>query len=141
MATLPISGPDGVICRSNWRACAPQTLTLIESNAHALAAAKHNLEGAPIPVRFQWLDVTAEKIPGIYDWVVLNPPFHDALGHHAPHLGQAFIMAAAKVLKPGGKLLMVANRQLPYEATLATAFKSVEKLADADGFKVIQARK
>ncbi len=68
----------------------------------------------------------------------MNPPFHDS--HAAnPALGVAFITAAAKVLKPGGKLLMVANRNLPYEAALAQAFASFTTLEENDRFKVIEA--
>jgi 16S rRNA (guanine1207-N2)-methyltransferase len=73
--------------------------------------------------------------------VVMNPPFHDALGNHAPGLGSAFIRKAAAILQPGGRLIMVANRQLPYEAELGKAFKTVERIAESKGFKVLLARK
>nr|WP_282097883.1 methyltransferase [Brucella pituitosa] len=39
-------------------------------------------------------------------------------------LGQTFIAAAASRLKTGGRLLMVANRQLPYEATLKSLLRT-----------------
>jgi 16S rRNA (guanine1207-N2)-methyltransferase len=52
------------------------TLTLIESRFEALEAAKQNLAKITIPATFHWLDVTAEKLPGLHDWVVMNPPFH-----------------------------------------------------------------
>jgi 16S rRNA (guanine1207-N2)-methyltransferase len=117
------------------------SLTLVDSHWHALEAAKRNLAHLTLKTRFLWLDLTTEKVPGLlFDTVIMNPPFHDALGNHAPQLGQACIRAAAKALKPGGRLFMVANRQLPYEATLGSAFKAVEKLADSGGFKLIMAR-
>ena len=117
------------------------SLTLIESRFEALEAAKQNLANITIPATFHWLDVTAEKMPGYHDWVVMNPPFHDALGNHAPELGQAFIKAAFKALKPNGQLLMVANKQLPYEKTLATGFRGFQTVAENGRFKVILARK
>ena len=46
-----------------------------------------------------------------------------------------------RVLRPGGRLCLVANRHLPYEQALATGFGDVRKLADAGGFKVIHAVK
>ncbi len=62
----------------------------------------------------------------------MNPPFH--AGRSAdPTMGQGFIAAAAKRLKPGGKLLLVANRQMPYEAGLKALFKSVQPLEDDAG--------
>jgi 16S rRNA (guanine1207-N2)-methyltransferase len=116
-------------------------LTLIESRFEALEAAKQNLANITIPATFHWLDVAAEKLPGLHDWVVMNPPFHDALGNHAPELGQTFIKAAFKALKPNGQLLMVANKQLPYEKTLGTGFRGFQTLAENGRFKVILARK
>jgi 16S rRNA (guanine1207-N2)-methyltransferase len=70
----------------------------------------------------------------------MNPPFHVGRSD-APELGRAFIAAAARALRPGGRLWLVANRHLPYEAALAGAFAFVNVLADAQGFKVITARK
>jgi 16S rRNA (guanine1207-N2)-methyltransferase len=116
-------------------------LTLIESRFEALEAARQNLANITIPATFHWLDVTAEKLPGLHDWVIMNPPFHDALGNHAPELGQAFIKAAFKALKPNGQLLMVANKQLPYEKTLGIGFRGFQTLAENGRFKVILARK
>lgn len=116
-------------------------LTLIESRFEALEAAKINLANIATPATFHWLDVAQEKLPGYHDWVVMNPPFHDALGNHAPELGQAFIKAAFKALKPNGQLLMVANKQLPYEKTLGIGFRKFETLAENGRFKVILARK
>ena len=117
------------------------SLTLIESRFEALEAARQNLTHLTIPTTFDWLDIAAEKLPGLYDWVVMNPPFHDALGNHAPELGQAFIKAAFKSLKPNGQLLMVANKQLPYEKTLGIGFRGFQTIAENGRFKVILARK
>ena len=51
------------------------------------------------------------------------------------------VAEAARVLRPGGRLLLVANRHLPYEATLAQAFASQRVLAEGGGFKAIEAVK
>ena len=51
------------------------------------------------------------------------------------------IRVASHALKPGGQLFMVANRQLPYERTLAQAFSKVTKLREEQGFKVFWARR
>src|SRR5690606_20172087 len=58
-----------------------------------------------------------------------------------PGLGQRFIEVAAQALRPGGRLFLVANRHLPYEATLARAFTGVQVLAQGGGFKVVEALK
>lgn len=117
-------------------------IDLYEADFEALEAARGNMErlGASVPMGFYWFDVTSEKMTGIYDTVIMNPPFHEGRAADVS-LGQAFIAAAALRLKTGGRLLMVANRQLPYEATLKGLFKTVILLEEAQGFKVYDARK
>ena len=73
-----------------------------------------------------------------YDFIVSNPPFHAHDRGDRPQLGQRFIEVAAQSLRHGGRLLLVANRHLPYEATLAQAFASHRVLAEGGGFKVIE---
>lgn len=119
-----------------------KAIDLFEADYEALDAAYGNLErlGATVPLTFNWHDVTSEKIPGIYDTIIMNPPFHEGRVRDVS-LGQSFIAAAASRLKSGGRLLMVANRQLPYEATLKGLFKHVNLLEEAQGFKVFDAKK
>lgn len=118
------------------------SIDLFEADYEALEAARYNLErlGASVPMTFNWFDVTSEKLTGIYDTVVMNPPFHEGRATDVS-LGQAFIAAAASRLKTGGRLLMVANRQLPYEVTLKAKFKSVTLLEETGGFKIFDAKK
>ncbi len=74
-----------------------------------------------------------------FDAVVMNPPFH--LGKKVRlELPQAFIAAAEKHLRPGGELLLVANRALPYERIL-DSWSSMELAADTQAFKVLRAVK
>ena len=75
-----------------------------------------------------------------YDAVIANPPFHQGRAAE-PDLGAAFVAAAARILKPSGRLFLVANRQLPYEAVLAIAFREWEKLAEDGTYKVIRAER
>ena len=94
--------------------------------------------GRHVAIALHWHDVTA-GLPGRYDAVVSNPPFHQGRADQ-PELGRAFITAAAKALLPDGQLWLVANRHLPYEATLAAHFAEVRTVTDEGGFKVIAAR-
>jgi len=120
------------------------SLDLYEADARALALARRNLHAqcdgsaARTPLLdFHWLDVTA-GLDRRYDFIVSNPPFH--VGHAGePELGRRFIAVAAEALNPGGRLLLVANRHLPYEAALAKAFSRVDKCAEMQGFKVFEA--
>lgn len=113
---------------------------LYEADARALACARENLApfAARVQLGFHWHDVGG-GVPGGYDFVVCNPPFHGEGSDARPELGRAFLRAAAAALRPGGCLFLVANRQLPYERTLAEGFADVRTLAQADGYKVCMA--
>ncbi len=118
-----------------------KSLALYEADFEALEAARLNVTSTvETPVSFHWQDVKSEPIQEIFDTIVMNPPFHAGRGAD-PVMGQGFIAVAAKRLKPGGRLLLVANRQMPYEAGLKSLFKTVTPLEDDAGFKVIEAKK
>ncbi|MDQ1094778.1 16S rRNA (guanine1207-N2)-methyltransferase [Xanthomonas sacchari] len=115
-------------------------LDLFEADARALALARANLAQAPagVALGFHWHDVTA-GLPGQYDVIVSNPPFHAPGRMERPDIGRRFIAVAAQALAPGGRLFLVANRHLPYEAVLDASFGQTEVLATRDGFKLIHA--
>ncbi len=111
------------------------SLALIDIDRRALEMARHNVQDAR--AEFLWGDVRDAAPEGL-DFVVMNPPFHDA-GRESKSLGQGFIGAASKALKKSGHLWLVANRHLPYEAVLGPGFLRWRQVADAGGFKVIEA--
>lgn len=113
-------------------------LDLFEAEAAALEAAKLNVTDPR--AKFHWEDVTTlSGFDNSFGQVISNPPFHETRKSE-PALGQKFIETSARILKTSGRLLLVANRQLPYEKSLEQAFRSVEKLAESKGYKVIVAR-
>ncbi len=139
-AAWPTSARAGGICLPNCLKRAPDvgSLALYEADFAALEAARTNLADWSEITDFKWVDVPAEFGSERFNHVIMNPPFHTDRAAD-PALGQAFIKAAARALMPGGSLLMVANRNLPYETTLADTFKRFETLADEGGFKVMRA--
>ncbi|KAB2641180.1 MAG: class I SAM-dependent methyltransferase [Verrucomicrobia bacterium] len=94
-------------------------IDLFEADARALDCARANLAGHAREILFHWHDVCT-GLPGSYDAIVMNPPFHTGQATDVD-LGRAFLKTAAAALKPGGKLFLVANRQLAYEAALEAA--------------------
>ena len=111
-------------------------IVLFEAEHMALEAARQNLNDPR--ARFEWADVLGLPKHALFDVVISNPPFHQSRAAE-PALGVGFIGAAARLLKPKGRFLMVANRQLPYERTLDGAFLRVEMLAQKSGFKLFEA--
>ena len=129
---------SGLLARALLERCeGVRSVDLFEAEARALDLAQRNLEGARAPVALHWHDV-AQGVPGRFEVVVCNPPFHVG-SRSVPALGRAFIAAAARALVPEGELWLVANRHLPYEDALRERFGHGTRIAEAGGFKVFRA--
>jgi 16S rRNA (guanine1207-N2)-methyltransferase len=129
----------GVLAHAILANAAVSELTMIDIDRRAIEAARRNVDDPR--ARFHWADATGSE-PALtdLDFVVMNPPFHDA-GAEDRALGQAFIRRAASAIRPGGACWLVANRHLPYESVLAEAFKSTRLDIEAGGYKVYEARR
>lgn len=111
-------------------------IDLVEAESRALDCARLNLQDPR--ARFVWADATTHAPEEPYDGILCNPPFH--AGRKAdPALGRAFIAAAARMLTPRGRLWLVANRHLPYEAALRDAFAEVTETGGDAAFKLFEA--
>lgn len=109
---------------------------VVEANDMALECARRNVMDER--AEFHWEDAVSWQPPHRLDAVVMNPPFHTGRAAE-PQIGQAFVAAAARILSPQGKLWMVANRHLPYEAELKTRFAHVEEIGGDARFKLFHA--
>jgi 16S rRNA (guanine1207-N2)-methyltransferase len=114
-------------------------LVLIDNDARAVAAARRNVADPRAAFLHDDARLPSPDLADL-DFVIMNPPFHDA-GHEDRALGTAFIGAAARSLKKGGVCRLVANVALPYEAALIAHFAKVVPLARTGGYKVFEARK
>jgi 16S rRNA (guanine1207-N2)-methyltransferase len=129
----------GLLANKVLESAAVTSLALVDIDRRAIEAARENVTD-PRAV-FHWADLRGTE-PALADleFVVMNPPFHDA-GAEDRALGQVFIRRAAGALKKGGTCWLVANRHLPYEAVLGEHFKAVDLKGEAGGYKVYEARK
>ncbi len=109
---------------------------LVEADHSALECARVNV-GDP-RAKFHWADATTWRPDTLFDAVVSNPPFHHSRAAD-PGIGQGFIRAAGRMLRPGGRLWIVANRHLPYETVMADVFGKVEEVGGDSRFKVLLA--
>lgn len=113
-----------------------KVVDVVEAEAAALDCVRRAIQD-PRAV-FHWADARSFRPVALWGAVVMNPPFH--VGRAAePDLGLAFLKAAHRGLAPDGRLWLVANRQLPYEAALNALFRKVEVLAQGPVHKVILA--
>lgn len=129
----------GVLARDLLERSSVSEAILVDLDRRAIEAARRNVSDPR--ARFVQADVTDwTGAPSDLDAVVMNPPFHVA-GRAQIALGNAFIAAAARMLRKGGRLRLVANTALPYEVTLSEAFSRTAELARRGGFKVLEAVK
>jgi 16S rRNA (guanine1207-N2)-methyltransferase len=117
-----------------------QRLDLFEADARALACARLNLAAHPQEIRHHWHDVTTGLPTGGYDAILMNPPFHTGQATQVD-LGRAFLKVAHASLKRGGKLCLVANRQLPYEAVLEASGMRWRKITEDRIYKILFAER
>jgi 16S rRNA (guanine1207-N2)-methyltransferase len=119
-----------------------ERMDLYEAHLPSLLAAKRNLPSVSdsVECRFFWHDLLREPVTARYDAILMNPPFHQGRAAE-PDLGVEMIGTAAKALKRGGRLFMVANRPLPYERVLEKLLPRYEEICRHARFKVLVGRK
>lgn len=115
----------------------------VDADARAIGAVRANLGsgclGLAARATVAWWDV-GEPLPADgFDLILNNPPCHAGSAHDLT-IARAMFRCAAAALAPGGRLLVVANRQLPYEAELAASGPTAV-LAQRGGFKLLVLRR
>ncbi len=116
-----------------------ESLHCLDIDRRAVDAARRNL----LDTRAMVLHADARgPVTGLenLDFVIMNPPFHDG-SREDRSLGQAFIASAARALRNGGLLYLVANIGLPYEAALIAHFREQSLIVKGGGYKIYEARK
>ncbi len=118
------------------------SVDLYEADFSSLQAARANMARLVpgVAAGFHWRDLAAEPVDGRYDAIVMNPPFHQGRAAE-PDIGLAMLRAAHAALKSRGRLFVVANRGLPYEAELKRLFAEVAEIARDATFRVFSARR
>ena len=112
----------------------PQRLVLLEPDALALACARRNLPQAHALAGTRLADA-----PNGLDWIISNPPFHQRQAQSVD-VALALIEQAPAHLRAGGRLLLVANRFLPYHSPLSAAFQQVDIVAENPQYRVYLAQ-
>jgi 16S rRNA (guanine1207-N2)-methyltransferase len=114
--------------------------TLVDVDAEALRCARRSADAAGLQERVEVIpsDAGAALTDRRFDLVVSNPPFHLGKGTNLD-IPARFIRDAAAVLRPGGRLYLVANRTLPYERWLQDAFGGWQSAYDGREYKILTA--
>jgi 16S rRNA (guanine1207-N2)-methyltransferase len=106
----------------------------VDASATALACAARNFAESGRPGKILCADLEA-PLPGLYDLVLANPPFHD--GSATDYSLPARVLASiASALRPGGEAWLVANQFLDYARPAQPLFERVEAAARASGYLI-----
>jgi 16S rRNA (guanine1207-N2)-methyltransferase len=111
--------------------------TLVDVSARAVASTRRTLAANGYPAAPVHLGCGAGPLDaGSVDAVLTNPPFHQ--GHGVDfEVAQWFVREAARVLRRGGTISLVANAFLhPYESWLKAHFIQVDVAWESPRFKV-----
>lgn len=112
-------------------------VTLLDSNALALRSCVETLAANRLSATLLASDGLSE-VRDHYDVIVSNPPIHAGVRTDNT-LGRQLLADVCGRLRPGGRLILVANIHLPYEGWLRQQFSSYD-IVKADGaYKVISA--
>ncbi|MEA3408685.1 MAG: methyltransferase [Chloroflexota bacterium] len=100
------------------------------------SVAANNIERAQVVLG----DVLPPASEEAYSLILSNPPFHT--GHDVTRdTARAFIHKAFQALQPKGRLVIVANRFLPYDDIIEDVFGSVNLLHQTPKYHVMEAQR
>ncbi|REL28793.1 methyltransferase domain-containing protein [Thalassotalea euphylliae] len=120
------------------------TLVFKDESFMAVASAEQNIrENLPTAHKqchFSADDCLTLEASNSADIIVCNPPFHQ---QHATtdHIAWQMFNDAKRVLKPGGELRIIGNRQLGYHVKLQRVFSNCKTIASNKKFVVLSSIK
>ncbi len=125
----------GVIAAAVRDAQPTAKLTLLDSDALALEAARENVPGAELVLSDGLVDLPG----GIeFDWILGNPPYHEGKAGSRSVI-EAFVEGAPGVLARSGRVLMVVQRTVPLDRSLERYFEEVSLRAEDRSYRVWEA--
>jgi len=114
-------------------------VTLLDTNALALRSCEETLAANRVKATLLAAD-GLDAVNGRFDLVVTNAPIHAGVSTDN-RLGMRLLDKVHERLHNGGRLILVANRHLPYENWLSARVSSHGQLAASESFKVLTAKK
>lgn len=137
---LDLACGNGVLGLSALSERPDLALTFSDVSSQAVASARHNVSEAfpNSQADFQHGDGIVDSA-GLFDRILLNPPFHEG-GVVGDHIALRLFRQAARHLAPDGSLVMVGNRHLGYHRSLRKFFPEVRQLDASPKFVVFEAR-
>ncbi|MFT5162901.1 MAG: 23S rRNA (guanine1835-N2)-methyltransferase, partial [Alteromonadaceae bacterium] len=144
LAVVDLGCGNGVIGLSLLAKSPNCRVTFVDESYMAVASARQTIEdNMPEQLnqcRFVVDDCLTSQDPDSTDIVLCNPPFHQQQAV-TDHIAWQMFKDAQRVLKPGGKLVIVGNRNLAYHIKLKRLFSNYQTLDSNKKFTILSATK
>jgi 16S rRNA (guanine1207-N2)-methyltransferase len=116
-------------------------VVLVDADLRAVRSARRTLEANGVDNGEALLSDGVSQVfnRDLFDAVITNPPFHQ--GREVDYqVAHRFVRDSRKVLRPGGRLFLVANRFIGYEDLIRQAFGYVTTASVDPSYHVLTAR-
>ena len=114
-------------------------VTLVDADVRAVESARRTLMANDASNFEVLLSDCVSAVEGQrFDVVITNPPFHQGVGVDFD-VAHQFVAGASRVLKPGGRLFLVANRHLRYSDVIQKSFITFAPVYMDNRFQVLSA--
>ncbi|MBF8163135.1 class I SAM-dependent methyltransferase [Pseudomonas mendocina] len=129
----------GVIGAALKRRYPSSRVSLLDVDAFALASSRLTLASNGLEAELI-AGTGIESAPGELAAIVSNPPFHQGVHTHY-QASENLLIQAARHLRDGGELRLVANSFLKYPPLIERHLGPCRTLAEAEGFRIYSARR
>ncbi len=115
-------------------------VTMVDDNLLAVRCAETStqINNFAQQARVLASDVTSSLANHAFDLVLSNPPFHQGVDVNTS-VAERIIRESHAILRPGGRLRIVANRFLPYDRVLRDVFGNVTVIVQNQRYSVLEA--
>ena len=135
---------NGVISATVMKLFAPKQVKLVDESFAAVKSAQDTIENnfatRASVCEFIVDDCLTKQENNCADVVLCNPPFHQQQAV-TDHIAWQMFKDAHRVLRPGGLLCIVGNRNLGYHIKLKRLFGQCEQVASNKKFVILQSKK
>jgi 16S rRNA (guanine1207-N2)-methyltransferase len=144
---LDLGCGSGVLAAALRLARPAARIDAADARAEALEATRRTLAANGLAAGGEHGAVVASDVfsdlPGSWDLIVSNPPFHRGPGGHGADFGvtERLIREAGTHLAPGGRLVLVTNTFIDYLAPLRDAFQDVAVVDQTGRYRITKARR
>lgn len=131
------SGVIAAVVKALHPSCA---VSLVDANVFALESAARTFARNGLQFAHASPADVFDGVDGEFDLIITNPPFHQGIATNYD-IVSSFLAGCARHLRPDGRVLLVANKFLPYEQLMSRILKPAVVVSQDEKYKVLSSRR